>query len=83
MTTNPTAALLHLDQLVKRYGGVTWEMARLWIDDAIPTNGEVTVQELLYPDGLPAGARMVPCCTCADAAAGETGDTPPPTSEAA
>lgn len=23
-----------------RYGGLTWEMARLWIDDAVPTNGE-------------------------------------------
>lgn len=27
-------------ETAKRYGGVTWEMARLWIDDAIPTNGE-------------------------------------------
>lgn len=23
-----------------RYGGVTWELARLWIDDRIPTNAE-------------------------------------------
>jgi hypothetical protein len=24
----------------KRYGGMTWELARLWIDDGIPINGE-------------------------------------------
>lgn len=24
----------------KRYGGVTWELARLWIDDAMPKNTE-------------------------------------------
>jgi len=24
----------------KRYGGNTWELARLWVDDAIPTNAE-------------------------------------------
>jgi hypothetical protein len=24
----------------KRYGGVTWELARLWIDDSIPANSE-------------------------------------------
>jgi len=24
----------------KRYGGVTWELARLWIDDSVPRNAE-------------------------------------------
>jgi hypothetical protein len=24
----------------KRYGGVTWELARLWLDDCVPFNGE-------------------------------------------
>lgn len=24
----------------KRYGGAVWELARLWIDDAVPTNAE-------------------------------------------
>jgi len=24
----------------KRYGGKTWELARLWVDDQVPTNGE-------------------------------------------
>lgn len=24
----------------KRYGGVTWELARLWIDDSVPKNAE-------------------------------------------
>lgn len=24
----------------KRYGGITWELARLWVDDAIPKNAE-------------------------------------------
>ena len=24
----------------KRYGGETWELARLWIDDSVPQNGE-------------------------------------------
>ena len=24
----------------KRYGGETWELARLWLDDAVPQNGE-------------------------------------------
>jgi len=24
----------------KRYGGVTWELARLWLHDAVPQNGE-------------------------------------------
>lgn len=24
----------------RRYGGETWELARLWIDDAVPKNGE-------------------------------------------
>lgn len=24
----------------KRYGGITWELARLWIDDSVPQNGE-------------------------------------------
>jgi DNA-binding transcriptional regulator YdaS (Cro superfamily) len=28
------------------------------------TGGEVTVQELLFPNGLPEGARMVPGCAC-------------------
>ena len=27
-------------ETAKRYGGVTWELARLWIDDAVPVNGE-------------------------------------------
>lgn len=26
-----------------RYGGVTWELARLWIDDSIPSNAETYV----------------------------------------
>lgn len=24
----------------KRYGGETWELAHLWVDDVVPTNGE-------------------------------------------
>lgn len=24
----------------KRYGGITWELARLWVDDGVPKNGE-------------------------------------------
>lgn len=24
----------------KRYGGTTWELARLWVDDSVPQNGE-------------------------------------------
>ena len=27
-------------ETAKRYGGVTWELARLWIDDAVPANAE-------------------------------------------
>lgn len=27
-------------ETAKRYGGVTWELARLWIDDCVPANGE-------------------------------------------
>lgn len=27
-------------ETARRYGGVTWELARLWIDDAVPTNAE-------------------------------------------
>lgn len=27
-------------ETAKRYGGVTWELARLWIDDSVPTNAE-------------------------------------------
>lgn len=27
-------------ETMKRYGGETWELARLWLDDAVPQNGE-------------------------------------------
>lgn len=27
-------------ETAKRYGGVTWELARLWIEDGVPTNAE-------------------------------------------
>lgn len=27
-------------ETAKRYGGVTWELARLWIEDKVPTNAE-------------------------------------------
>ena len=27
-------------ETAKRYGGETWELARLWIDDSVPTNAE-------------------------------------------
>jgi hypothetical protein len=27
-------------ETAKRYGGVTWELARLWVDDAMPQNAE-------------------------------------------
>jgi hypothetical protein len=27
-------------ETAKRYGGETWELARLWIDDSVPQNGE-------------------------------------------
>lgn len=27
-------------ETAKRYGGVTWELARLWVDDAVPQNAE-------------------------------------------
>lgn len=27
-------------ETMKRYGGVTWELARLWLDDAVPKNAE-------------------------------------------
>lgn len=27
-------------ETAKRYGGVTWELARLWIEDSVPTNAE-------------------------------------------
>lgn len=27
-------------ETAKRYGGETWELARLWIEDGIPSNGE-------------------------------------------
>jgi hypothetical protein len=27
-------------ETAKRYGGVTWELARLWLDDAVPMNAE-------------------------------------------
>jgi hypothetical protein len=27
-------------ETAKRYGGVTWELSRLWIDDALPANAE-------------------------------------------
>lgn len=30
-------------ETAKRYGGVTWELARLWIDDAVPANAETFV----------------------------------------
>jgi hypothetical protein len=28
------------NQTAKRYGGVTWELARLWVNDDVPTNAE-------------------------------------------
>lgn len=27
-------------ETTKRYGGTTWELARLWVEDAVPTNAE-------------------------------------------
>ena len=27
-------------ETAKRYGGVTWELARLWIEDRVPSNAE-------------------------------------------
>lgn len=27
-------------ETAKRYGGITWELARLWLDDSVPTNAE-------------------------------------------
>ena len=27
-------------ETAKRYGGVTWELARLWVSSSVPTNGE-------------------------------------------
>lgn len=27
-------------ETAKRYGGITWELARLWVDDCVPQNGE-------------------------------------------
>jgi hypothetical protein len=27
-------------ETAKRYGGLTWELARLWVDDEVPRNGE-------------------------------------------
>lgn len=30
-------------ETAKRYGGVTWELARLWVSDLVPTNGETFV----------------------------------------
>jgi hypothetical protein len=27
-------------ETVRRYGGITWELARLWIDDSVPQNAE-------------------------------------------
>jgi len=27
-------------QTISRYGGMTWELARLWVDDDVPRNGE-------------------------------------------
>lgn len=27
-------------ETAKRYGGVTWELARLWLDDSVPKNAE-------------------------------------------
>lgn len=27
-------------ETAKRYGGETWELARLWLDDSVPQNGE-------------------------------------------
>lgn len=60
-------------ETAKRYGGVTWEMARLWIDDAIPTNGEswligqsVKYIKANHPD-------VVALVTYADPSAGHTG----------
>jgi hypothetical protein len=30
-------------ETAKRYGGVTWELARLWVSDEIPTNAETWI----------------------------------------
>ena len=30
-------------ETMKRYGGETWELARLWIDDSVPKNAETYV----------------------------------------
>lgn len=30
-------------ETMKRYGGLTWELARLWVDDSVPKNAETWV----------------------------------------
>ena len=56
-----------------RFGGVTWEMARLWIDDRVPTNGEswLIAQSVKH---IKANYPDVRCLvTYADPSAGHTG----------
>jgi len=60
-------------ETAKRYGGVTWEMARLWIGDEVPRNGESwligqSVKHIRrnYPD-------VVALVTYADPSAGHQG----------
>lgn len=56
-----------------RYGGTTWEMARLWIDDSIPTNGEswLISQSVRYIKAN--HSSVVALVTYADPSVGHTG----------
>lgn len=60
-------------QTSQRYGGLTWEMARLWIDDSVPTNGEswLIAQSVKYIKRNRPDVRML--VTYADPSAGHTG----------
>ena len=60
-------------ETAKRYGGPTWEMARLWIDDRIPPNGEtwLIAQSVKYIRANHPG--VVALVTYADPSAGHLG----------
>jgi hypothetical protein len=57
----------------KRYGGETWELARLWIDDLVPSNGEtyLIAQAARYVRRVHPGVAFL--VSYADPSAGHSG----------
>ncbi len=60
-------------ETAKRYGGVTWELARLWLDDSVPQNGEtfLIARATRHIQQFHKGVEML--VSYADPSAGHTG----------